>query len=62
MNGPGDAIAKGMHSQGGCLGTFTDPSELESMEEVPLSVIDWKSRSPRRVLRSTFCRGVVMRS
>ena len=52
--GPGDVIAKGMYSQGGCLATFVDPLELDSLEEVPFSVIDWKTRASRRVLHSTF--------
>ncbi len=37
VNGPGDVIAKGMYSQGGCLVTFRDPWEVEFMEDEILS-------------------------
>ena len=43
-----------LHSQAGCLVGLLDGNELESMESVNVSFIDWRTRATKRVVHATF--------
>ena len=43
-----------LYSQGGALVGMMAQDKLESLGDVPVSLLDWRSRASKRVLHSTF--------